>query len=109
MDKLRTFKHSGIYGFNEDEGRWMWSDTGSFEKESRGDMVRVTNPNGLNLAAPTSAVTLQRLLGTQTGHDNGTAGNKNSFRRQKVPAGIGAAELPSVNSTLRDVFAALQY
>ncbi|KAJ1462931.1 hypothetical protein M885DRAFT_504382 [Pelagophyceae sp. CCMP2097] len=53
--KQRTFAHSGVFEFNGAEGAWMWSDTGSRVRDSPGDLVKVTNPNALNFASPTSA------------------------------------------------------
>lgn len=37
---------------NKLEGEWMWSDTGSFCKESEGDVVKVHDPNRYNFASP---------------------------------------------------------
>ena len=55
-EKYRTFAHSGVYAYNELEGQWMWSDTGSCERESPGDIVKIKNPHGWNFAAPTSVL-----------------------------------------------------
>ena len=55
-EKFRTFAHSGVYAYNELEGQWMWSDTGSCERESPGDIVKIKNPHGWNFAAPTSVL-----------------------------------------------------
>lgn len=55
-EKFRTFQHSGTYGYNELEGQWMWSDTGSCERESPGDIVKVKNPHAYNFASPTSVL-----------------------------------------------------
>jgi len=54
--KTRSFQHSGVFEFNKGEGRWMWSDTGSFERQSPGDVVKVHNPNAFNFASPTSVL-----------------------------------------------------
>jgi hypothetical protein len=51
--KYRVYSHSGKWEYNEAEGRDMWSDTGSFTKESPGDIVRVINKAGYNFASPT--------------------------------------------------------
>lgn len=52
--KSRTYHHSGVYEFNEQEQTWMWSDTASFVRESPGDVVTVNNPCAFNFAGPTS-------------------------------------------------------
>ena len=54
--KQRSFQHSGVFEFNGQEGQWMWSDTGSFVRESPGDIVKVKNPNAYNFAAPTASL-----------------------------------------------------
>ena len=51
--KYATTKHSGVWEYNKEEGRYMWSDTGSFVYESRGDVTQVHNPDALNLEGPT--------------------------------------------------------
>lgn len=51
--KYATTRHSGIWELNKAEGRYMWSDTGSFVYESRGDITEVHNPDSLNLEGPT--------------------------------------------------------
>ncbi|CAM9433080.1 unnamed protein product [Chrysoparadoxa australica] len=38
--RIRTFKHSGTYQYRESEGCHMWSDTGSYERDSIGDVMR---------------------------------------------------------------------
>jgi len=50
--KERKFAHSGAWEFNQIEQRWMWSDTGSYEKDSPGDIVTIVNPNAYNFASP---------------------------------------------------------
>ena len=55
-EKTRTFAHSGVFEFNGQEGQWMWSDTASCVRESPGDVVKVTNPNALNFASPTTTL-----------------------------------------------------
>eukprot|EP00639_Heterosigma_akashiwo_P016240 CAMPEP_0206383778 /NCGR_PEP_ID=MMETSP0294-20121207/14175_1 /ASSEMBLY_ACC=CAM_ASM_000327 /TAXON_ID=39354 /ORGANISM="Heterosigma akashiwo, Strain CCMP2393" /LENGTH=347 /DNA_ID=CAMNT_0053833949 /DNA_START=129 /DNA_END=1172 /DNA_ORIENTATION=- len=52
-EKIRKFAHSGAWEFNQTEQKWMWSDTGSYEKDSPGDIVTVINPNAYNYASPT--------------------------------------------------------
>ncbi|GMH94522.1 hypothetical protein TL16_g12928 [Triparma laevis f. inornata] len=51
--KFRVYAHSGKWEYNEAEGREMWSDTGSFTKDSPGDLVRVINKAAYNFASPT--------------------------------------------------------
>ncbi|KAG5189529.1 hypothetical protein JKP88DRAFT_301516 [Tribonema minus] len=49
---VRRDYHSGAWEFREAEGRHMWSDTGSYERESPGDVVKVFVPFAMNLASP---------------------------------------------------------
>jgi hypothetical protein len=51
--KHTTTKHSGVWELSKADGRMMWSDTGSFIYESRGDVLQTTNPDALNLEGPT--------------------------------------------------------
>ena len=39
---------NAVYG----DGRSMWSDTGSYVYESKGDITKVVNLDGYNLAGP---------------------------------------------------------
>ena len=50
--KFKTNHHSGVWEFNKVEGRYMWSDTGSFVYESKGDIQKIHNPDALNLEGP---------------------------------------------------------
>ena len=50
--KYKTYQHSGVYEFNKLEQKWMWSDTGGEEKDSKGDIVKVVNPDAWNFASP---------------------------------------------------------
>lgn len=50
--KFKVTEHSGKWEFNAAEGRHMWSDTGSFTYESRGDVVFVKNPDAYNYVTP---------------------------------------------------------
>ena len=47
--KYTTDYHSGVWEFNKVENRYMWSDTGSFDFESKGDIRKVHNANAMNL------------------------------------------------------------
>jgi hypothetical protein len=47
--RYKTDSHSGAWQFNESENRFMWSDTGSFKYNSKGDRIHSHNPNGMNL------------------------------------------------------------
>ncbi len=51
--KYRTTQHSGVWEYSKPDGRYMWSDTGSFVYESRGDLVTNFNPDSFNLENPT--------------------------------------------------------
>lgn len=57
--KFKSTQHSGVWEFNKHEGRYMWSDTGSFDYYGRGDVEKVINPDGYNYAAPAMAKTNQ--------------------------------------------------
>jgi hypothetical protein len=59
--KYKTNHHSGVWEFNKAEGRYMWSDTGSFVYESKGDIQKIHNPDALNLEGP---VQFRPLSGT---------------------------------------------
>jgi len=47
--KYSTYHHSGTWEFNAVENRFMWSDTGSFVYESRGDVKVTRDPDRYNL------------------------------------------------------------
>ena len=47
--KYSSYRHSGTWEFNPIEGRFMWSDTGSFIYESRGDVKVTRDPDRYNL------------------------------------------------------------
>jgi hypothetical protein len=51
--KYKTSHHSGVWEFSPADGRMRWSDTGSFEFESRGDFEVTHNPDCFNFAGPT--------------------------------------------------------
>ena len=53
--KARSFAHSGTFGLNPAEGLWMWSDTGSFDRDGPGDVATVRDPLAHNLASPNCA------------------------------------------------------
>lgn len=54
---LRSTRHSGVWELNKSEGRFMWSDTGSFEYDSPGDIVQVRNLDRKNYGALTLSAT----------------------------------------------------
>ena len=58
--KFTTTKHTGVWEYNKAEGRHMWSDTGSFEYASRGDVVQVHDPDKYNYAKPNLTATRDR-------------------------------------------------
>mmetsp|Transcript_6881 Transcript_6881/g.8242 ORF Transcript_6881/g.8242 Transcript_6881/m.8242 type:complete len:200 (-) Transcript_6881:144-743(-) len=51
---IRKTYHSGVFAFNENEGLWMWSDTGSCIFNSTGDIIKVKDPTAPNFASPTT-------------------------------------------------------
>lgn len=51
--KYSIYNHSGTWEFNPMEQRYMWSDTGSFVYDSRGDVKRSFDPDRYNLEGPT--------------------------------------------------------
>jgi hypothetical protein len=53
--KHKTTTHTGKWEFNKAEGRHMWSDTGSFDYDSPGDLVKVHNPDRYIYDRPTLA------------------------------------------------------
>jgi hypothetical protein len=66
IEKLRSYqisKHSGVWEYNPFEKRYMWSDTGSFDPESPGDVRITRHPDAYILSGPTlstSAYTIHR-------------------------------------------------
>ena len=54
---LTTTRHSGVWELSKTEGRWMWSDTGSFVYDSPGDIVHVRNLDKKNYGALTLSAT----------------------------------------------------
>lgn len=57
--KYKTTRHSGVWEFAPVEGRYRWSDTGSYEYDSRGDIEELRNPDGYNFSNPTMTGTDQ--------------------------------------------------
>eukprot|EP01041_Mallomonas_annulata_P011554 gene11554-24166_t len=55
--KFKTTEHSGRWEFNNTEKRYMWTDTGSYEYDSPGDIVRIHNPDAYNFEGPTLSST----------------------------------------------------
>lgn len=53
--KYKVDQHTGVYEYNAIEKRFMWSDTGSYKFESRGDKEITINPDAMNFAGPTMA------------------------------------------------------
>lgn len=49
---VKTLEHSGVWEHNQLEGKSMWSDTGSYDFESPGDIVKSVNLDRMNLAGP---------------------------------------------------------
>lgn len=52
--KFKKYEHSGVWEYNQVCGKWMWSDTGSEVKDSRGDIVTTVDPDAYNFASPYS-------------------------------------------------------
>lgn len=50
--QTRKYEHTGKWEMNQMEGRMMWSDTGSFDYESKGDTVKVLTEGAWTFAAP---------------------------------------------------------
>lgn len=50
--KYSTHEHSGVYEYNAAERRDMWSDTGSYEPESKGDVITYHNTYSYNFEGP---------------------------------------------------------
>ena len=65
--KYSTYAHSGTWELNATEGRYMWSDTGSFDFNSRGDVKRSVDPDRYNLEGPVQpAMPRPRLVLSRT-------------------------------------------
>lgn len=54
-------KHSGTWEYNPFEKRHMWSDTGSFEYESKGDVNIKIDPDAYNYVDPTMKTTVHTI------------------------------------------------
>lgn len=50
--QTRKYNHTGAWEMNKTEGRMMWSDTGSYDFESKGDEVKVLTEGAWTFAAP---------------------------------------------------------
>merc|ERR1711939_620806 len=50
--QTRKYDHTGTWEMNPIEGRMMWSDTGSYDFDSRGDNVKVQTHGAWTFAAP---------------------------------------------------------
>lgn len=50
--QTKTHEHSGTWEMNPVEGRMMWSDTGSYDFDSRGDSVKIKTHGAWTFAAP---------------------------------------------------------
>mmetsp|Transcript_10988 Transcript_10988/g.17913 ORF Transcript_10988/g.17913 Transcript_10988/m.17913 type:complete len:339 (-) Transcript_10988:157-1173(-) len=51
-NKFVTHEHSGVYETNRIDGKSMWSDTGNYAYESKGDIVKVKNLDAFNFEGP---------------------------------------------------------
>jgi hypothetical protein len=54
---VRTSQHSGVWTASPTDGRYFWTDTGSFEFYSPGDIVRTRNLDKKNYGALTLSAT----------------------------------------------------
>lgn len=52
--QTRRYEHTGKWEMNATEGRMMWSDTGSYDFDSKGDNVKVKTHGAWTFAAPPS-------------------------------------------------------
>lgn len=50
--QTKTYHHSGVWEFNENEGCHMWSDTGSYDEHGAGDTIKVVTEGRWSFAAP---------------------------------------------------------
>jgi len=50
--QMKHYEHTGTWEMNATENRMMWSDTGSYEFDSRGDNVKVQTQGAWTFAAP---------------------------------------------------------
>ena len=66
--KYSTTMHSGVWEYSQADACMMWSDTGSFVYESRGDVVNTFNPDALNLEGPTLSKPSKAHLLKATNH-----------------------------------------
>ena len=55
-------KHSGVWEFNRIENRYMWSDTGSFEYKSKGDIDINIDPDSYNYVDPTLKTSVHTVM-----------------------------------------------
>ncbi len=53
--KYKVDSHTGVYEYNAIEKKFMWSDTGSYDFDSKGDREITINPDAMNFAGPTMA------------------------------------------------------
>ena len=60
--KYHSTQHSGVWEYSKIDGRHMWSDTGSFVFDSRGDVIKKHNPDAFNLENPTLSKPLRTGL-----------------------------------------------
>lgn len=50
--QTKRHEHTGTWEMNKTEGRMMWSDTGSFDHDSKGDNVKIQTSMAWSFAAP---------------------------------------------------------
>jgi hypothetical protein len=55
--KYKVNRHSGVWEYSRMENAYMWSDTGSYDYNSKGDSETTYNPDAFNLAGPTLPAT----------------------------------------------------
>lgn len=87
LDTLQITTHSGVWGPNID-GMEMWSDTGSYEFASRGDLVKKVNLDQQNYADPVKPS--RRLLASgqqDRPHSKPARGHSHKHSRQSSRPG----------------------
>jgi len=66
--RYKIEEHTGVYEYNKLEGKYMWSDTGNYDYNSRGDTIKSYNPDKYNLEGPTTFKPVDRLLLNKSVH-----------------------------------------
>ncbi len=67
LNKQSEHQHSGVWEQSKIDGRYMWSDTGSSDYFSKGDVVRSVNMDAYNMEGPNMINRKLPPLGGMTG------------------------------------------